>query len=286
MGYLAIFAAAVLWGLIGPVSRLAFQEGLAPMEVAFFRALLAWVPFAIQALYSRQIAFRLRDLLLFIPFGFVGITLFYAFYQLSVEANGAALASVLLYTAPIWVVLLAPFFLGESLTGRRVAALGLAVAGVTLVSQAGPVKLNPLGLLFGLLSGLSYALYYLFGKRLLTGYPTAYIFFYALPVGGLALFPLVQFHHKSLVAWGALLFLAFFSTYGAYSAYFVGLRRLPASRAAILATLEPVVASFVAHLWWKERFTMLSAVGAFLVLSASLIGTLGDRCCSKGKGRV
>ena len=286
MGYLAIFAAAVLWGLIGPVSRLAFQEGLAPMEVAFFRALLAWVPFAIQALCNRQIALRLRDILRFIPFGLVGITLFYTSYQLSIEANGAALASVLLYTAPIWVVLLAPFFLGERLTGRGVAALGLAVVGVTLVSQAGPVKLNPLGLLFGLLSGLSYALYYLFGKRFLTGYSTAYIFFYALPVGGLALLPLVQFHSKSLTAWGALLFLAFFSTYGAYSAYFAGLRRLSASRAAILATLEPVVASFVAHLWWKERFTALSVAGAFLVLLASLMGTLGDRCCSKEKGRV
>lgn len=281
MGYLAISTAAVLWGLIGPVSRLALGEGLAPLEVALFRAALAWFPFAIQALWKREIVVRPRDFFLYIPFGLVGISLFYASYQLSIERNGAALASVLLYTAPIWVVLFAPLILRERLTARKLLAVFLALAGVSLVSGLGTLSLDPLGLLFGLISGFSYALYYLFGKRFLAGHPTARVFFFALPVGGLALLPLVQFHPKTALAWGALLFLAFFSTYGAYSAYFAGLRRLPAGRAAILATLEPVVASLVAHFWWKETFAIPQAAGAFFILFASLLGSLGDGVAPK-----
>ncbi len=284
MGYLAIFVAAALWGLIGPVSRLALREGLAPLEVAFFRAVLAWFPFALQSLWEREFSFRPRDFFLYMPFGLVGISLFYASYQLSIARNGAALASVLLYTAPVWVVLFAPLVLRERLTMRKLLAVLLALLGVALISRLGMLNLDPLGLLFGLLSGFSYAFYYLFGKRFLTGHPTAHVFFFALPVGALALLPLVQFHPKSAVAWGALLFLACFSTYGAYSAYFAGLRRLPAGRAAILATLEPVVAFLVAHLWWKESFAIPQAIGAFLILFASLLGSLREEVAPKRQG--
>ena len=49
-GYLYIIFAAILWGIIGPVSRLAFDQGMAPLEVAFWRAVLAWICFGSHAL--------------------------------------------------------------------------------------------------------------------------------------------------------------------------------------------------------------------------------------------
>ena len=275
MGYFAIFGAAVLWGLIGPVSKLAFQGGAAPMEVAFFRALFAWIFFSLQALCQGNMRFSWRDLVFFVPFGLVGVTVFYASYQLAIERCGAALASVLLYTAPIWVVALSPWVLGERITFAKAAALALAISGVFLVSGEKEIALNPLGLLFGLVSGFSYALYYLIGKRFLVGYPTSYTFSYALLVGSLGLLPFLRVHEKTGLAWGAIVFLAFFSTYIAYSLYFAGLRRLPASRAAIIATLEPVVAALVAHLWWKESFSGLAALGSGLILVAAILGSQG-----------
>lgn len=245
------------------------------MEVAFFRALFAWIFFFFHAVWRRKLRFSLRDLVFFVPFGLVGVTVFYASYQLAIERCGAALASVLLYTAPIWVVVLSPWVLGERITLRKAVALVLAVSGVFLVSGEGELTLNPLGLLFGLLSGFSYALYYLFGKRFLAGYPTSYTFSYALLVGGLGLLPFLRVQEKTAVAWGALVFLAFFSTYGAYSLYFAGLKRLPASKAAIIATLEPVVAAIVAHLWWKENLTILAILGSGLILAAAVLGSQG-----------
>lgn len=274
MGYFAMLGAAVLWGLIGPVSRLAFQEGLTPLEVAFFRGLLAWILFAGHGVMRKQIHIQIRDLPFFVLFGLVGITLFYGAYQLAICFGGAALASILLYTAPVWVVLLAPWFLQERLTATKAIAVGLAILGVGLVSSSAGIKFHPWGIGFGLLSGFSYALYYLWGKRFLTGHPVAYVFFWALPIGCLGLLPFVRFQPQSLTGWAALGFLAFFSTYGAYSAYFAGLRRLPATRAVILATLEPVVATVVAHFWWQETFSLAGGLGALFILTAALLGSL------------
>jgi len=242
------------------------------MEVAFFRALFAWFFFFVCALF-RRVRPSWRDFLRFGPFGLVGVTLFYASYQLAIERCGAALASILLYTAPIWVVALGPWALGEKITPAKAFALTLAITGVTLVSGEGRFHLNPLGLLFGLIAGFSYALYYLLGKRYLVAYPASYVFSYALLAGSLGLLPFVKFQAKTAVAWGALVFLAFFSTFGAYSLYFAGLRRLPASRAAIVATLEPVVAAVVAHVWWGESFSALAAAGSALILIAALLGS-------------
>ena len=60
-GYLFIMAAAVLWGVVGPFSRLAFSEGIGPMEVAFWRAALAWIFFGTHAVLTGRIRIRAED---------------------------------------------------------------------------------------------------------------------------------------------------------------------------------------------------------------------------------
>ncbi|MGQ9699528.1 MAG: DMT family transporter [Candidatus Bipolaricaulaceae bacterium] len=225
---------------------------------------------------KRLSGFSWRELLLFVPCGLVGVTIFYAPYRLAIKRCGAALASVLLYPAPVWVVVWGHSFLKEKLAPAKIFALIFATSGVVLVSGEGRISLNPLGFFFGLLSGFSYALYYLIGKRFLTAYPTSYVFSYALLVGSFGLLPFVRVQEKDLVAWGTLLFLGFFSTYGAYTLYFAGLKRLAASQAALWATLGPVVATVVAHFWWGEAFSALAALGSGLILIAAVLGAKGQ----------
>ncbi|WP_038048010.1 DMT family transporter [Thermus caliditerrae] len=273
MGYLHLLLAAFLWGLIGPVSRVAFQEGLPPLLVAFFRALIAWAFFGLHALLLRQVRMEGKDLPALFFFGLVGVSLFYGSYQLAVGYGGAALASVLLYTAPAWVALLSSLVLKEPLDRLGLFAVALTLLGVALMGLGGgsEVRAGPLALLFGLLSGLTYALYYIFGKLYLPRYATPTLFLYALPVGALGLLPFVDFVPLRPGALWALLFLGSFSTYGAYLAYYAGLRRLPATRASVIATLEPVVANLFAFLLFREVLSPLGYVGAFLVLLAVLL---------------
>lgn len=273
-----MLAAAVCWGLLGPVARIALRDGVAPLEIAFWRAVLGGALFAGHVAVTRRATsegaartVRGRDLVAMGAFGLVGVSLFYATYQLAIEQGGAALASVLLYTAPAWVTLIGVWGLGERMTRTKAVAVGLTLAGVVGIaaSSAQSVALSWAAVGWGLVSALTYALYYPFGTYYFNRLAPAVIFAVALPVGALGLLPLVTFHAKTAAAWGALAFIGGVSTYGAYLAYSAGLQRMEASRASILATLEPVVAAAVAHVWWGERFGAWGALGAVLILAAA-----------------
>mgnify|MGYP000879242237 CR=1 FL=1 len=275
-GYLLIIAAALLWGNIGPFSRLAFSQGVAPMEVAFWRAVLAWLLFGTHALLRRELRIRRRDSAHLAIFALMGVSVFYGSYQVAVNRGGAALAAVLLYTGPAWVAVLARMVFKEAMTPVKLLALGLTLTGVLGVSAGssdqvleGGLDLMAIGA--GLLSGFCYSLYYIYGKYFSGRYSSPNLFLYMLPIGALSLFPLVDFGPKTPTAWLSLVALAFFCTYGAYYCYYLGLKYLEASRAAITATLEPVVAAVVAYLWWGEYFTALGYAGSALILAAVVL---------------
>lgn len=275
MGYLLVALAALLWGSLGPVARLAFDAGVDPLELAFWRAAIAGALFAAHAAARGRIRVARRDVPGLVLFAFLGVTLFYWSYLRAVEIGGAALAAVLLYTAPAWVALAAAVWLGETLTRRTLAALALALGGVALVALGGggQTRVSPAGIAWGLVSGLSYAAYYLFGKRWFARYEAPTLFLYALPLGALSLLPAVRFAPKGASAWAAILFIAVVPTYLAYLLYSHGLRRVEATRAAMVATLEPVVAAAAAYLAWGERLGAAGTLGGVLVLAGVLVAT-------------
>ena len=281
-GYLLVLLAAVCWGITGPFAKLAFSQGVQPLEVAFWRCALGFAPFAIQALlHPDRSGLRLhpRDRGPMLAFALICVAGFYGVYQLAIAAGGAALASVLMYTAPAFVALMAWLVLGERMTPAKLAAVAATLAGVAAVSgvftPGASRSAGPAALALGLLSGLTYALYYIFGKRFLSRYRTPVIFMYALPVGGLVLLPLFTFAPKTPLAWVGILACGLVATYAAYSFYYAGLRHLEATRAAVVATLEPVVAAVLAFTWWGESFSGPAYLGSGLILGAVAL-TLWD----------
>ena len=287
-GYLYVLCAAALWALIGPLSKQAIALGVTPLEAAFWRSAMGWTLFAVHALATNSWRLQRADAPAVALFGVLGVATLFGAYILSIHMVGVALASVLLYTAPAWVAVLAWLMLGERMTPVKVAALAMTLIGVacvslgpSLASGQGLGAVNLAGVLLGLLSGFSYATYYIFGKRYLGRYATPTLFLYALPVGCLCLLPFVSFSAKTPQAWLTLALLAATTTYGAYSVYYAGLRRLEATRTAIVATLEPVLAAALAYVWWDERFDALGYLGSALILAAVLCTILGGRIGSR-----
>jgi DME family drug/metabolite transporter len=137
--------------------------------------------------------------------------------------------------------------------------------------SAGTATTRAQALAWGLLSGVAYAAYYLFGKRYFARYDASTLFAYALPLGALLLLPGVTFGPKSAQVWLVLLFLAVVPTYLAYSLYSIGLARVEATRAATVATIEPVAAAVLAYLVWGEALRPLGYIGAALVLAGVLV---------------
>jgi drug/metabolite transporter (DMT)-like permease len=271
-----IFVAATLWALLGVFSQRLLTAGVPALEIAFWRAALAGVVFLVHAGLTRSLRLlRRTDLVAFAAFALVGVTLFYSALNLAIAAGGISLAFVLLYTAPAFVAVLAAIFLGERLTGVKVGLVCLSVLGVILVSGAGGTGVTPTwqAVVWGLIAGASYSSYYLFGKWALRTYAPVTVFAYVMPIGALGLLPFVGFEaltSAGSAAWLDIVPMALLSTYLAYLVYYTGLRTIEASRAVLVATIEPVLAALFAAVLFGERLSALGVVGGVLVLSAAV----------------
>jgi drug/metabolite transporter (DMT)-like permease len=217
---------------------------------------------------------RLADAPLFAAYGAVSVAGFMTVYFAAIALTTVATAAILLYTAPVWVVLLARLAFREPLTRSKAAAVALVFAGCVLVAGAGTaaVRLSPAGLLAGLGAGLTYALYSIFGKVALRRYSPLTTVIYALGFG--ALFLLIA--SRGLVPVSpavapTLVYVVVVPTAAAYLLFIAGLQRVEAGRAAVVATIEPVVAALTGSLVLHEPFELTQWIGAALVLGGVLL---------------
>lgn len=276
-GYGLVLAAAFMWGVIGPICTFIYMEGISPLETAFWRAMFGWLFFLMHATAKKQVRVAPSNLPILLAFGLICISVFYGSYQVAIHTLGVGLAAVLLYTAPAWVALLSRLFLGERIGLAKATCVGMTIAGVGLISM-GPqlmgetsIPFDLFGLGVGLLAGFTYALYYIFGKKFLHRFATPTVFVYAMPVGALTILPFVSFVHKTPTAWMLLVSLGLITSYGAFSVYYAGLKRLEATKAAVVATLEPVVAAAFGFGLFGERFGLTGWLGSGLILGAVLL---------------
>ncbi len=283
-----VLAAAVLWGLLGIFGTQAQREGASALEVGFWRAAIGTILFGAQALWVRARLPRGRDLAVTAVFGMVGVGIFYGSYQVAVREGGASLASVLLYTAPAFVAVLGWAVLHERLGRVELTGVVASVGGIALISLGGGQGVNPtpLALSAGVTSGFTYALYYLFGRRYYPRYAPAALFAVMMPVGALCLLPflaagdgpgLAGLMRHTPGTWANLVAIGVLCTFLAYTAHAVGLRHLPATRASVIASLEPVVAAGLAAALFGERLSSLALLGAAVVVGAALLLSLTGR---------
>ena len=276
-----MLGAAVLWAMIGIQSAGLLSAGVGAAEISFWRAIIAGSLFAGYAALTGSLRLpRGRDIPVLGAFALLGVTGFYTAFVLAVEAGGVSLAAILLYTAPAIVAVLAHLFLGERLTAVKVGLVALTLAGVVMVSLGGGggVTVSGAALGWGLAAAVGYATYYLIGKWALRRWSAPAMFAVVLPVGGLALLPWVTFADKGPREWLLIGTLSVFSTFLGYALYAAGLARMQASRAVVVATIEPVVAAATGALLLGERLGALAVVGGVLIIvAAAFAGAGGPR---------
>jgi drug/metabolite transporter, DME family len=174
---------------------------------------------------------------------------------------------------------LARLFLKEALNAAKVLALFLTMGGIFLVAggyDPANLEVSPKVLLAGLLSGLTYGLYSIFGRPVAGRLRSSIILSYALFFGAsllvvAALPTLGTLADLSVSSYALLLMLAVVHTALGFALYTFGLGRLGAGRAAIVATVEPVVAGALGAMLLGEDLTVPKVVGAGLVISGAAL---------------
>jgi drug/metabolite transporter, DME family len=271
VGFLAVGAAASIWGSLGFFAKILYTEGVSFEVLVAVRASVGWAAMLLFVLLTWGVRSRRvtgRDFLFLVPLGLVGIGAFYLLYFFTVRESTVGTAAILLYSSPAFVALLAWIFLKETLGPLRLLALALTFGGIFLVVggyDPGALEISLPVLATGLLSGLTYGLYSIFGKPLAGHLEPAIILSYALGFGSvlLVLAALPTFHTLiglSSDSYALLVMLAVVHTALAFGLYTVGLKRLDAGQAAIVATVEPVVAGAIGVVLLGEELTALAQV--------------------------
>lgn len=270
MGASWVVLAALLWSAVAPLSRLALESGLAPLQIAFGRALIAGLAFGVHLAVRGGAVPRRSDTPAVVAFAGLGVALLFALNQVAVRQGGAALATVLLYSAPVWVSLVGPL-VGEP--RRRGATLRgvVAASGIALLATGGgTVHPTPLALLAGLGSGAAYAVYSLVGRRLLQHSSAHGLFALAMPLAAAILLAFGGAPGKPSATQALLVVAIGLLSFGGSLSFGLGLARLPAARASLLATIEPVAAALLAALVFDERLGPAGIAGVALVLTGAL----------------
>jgi drug/metabolite transporter (DMT)-like permease len=207
-------------------------------------------------------------------------------YYTAVSFTNVSLSVLLLYTAPLYVLLIAPIFLKEKPSGKSLAALIISLAGVVTVigpknlvlSQAGFESGYLFGVLMGLFAGFFYACIIVTSRYLRDEYSGLEQLIFSTVVTLVLLFPFVfQASAASLIEnLPVLLFLGVMITSVGSILYFTGLVHVRAHNASIISLLEPVSAIFFAYLILKDPVSAETLLGCILILSSSLLVSLED----------
>lgn len=280
-GDILIIIAGLFWGSMGIFVRHLNGLGFTSVQVACLRLVTAGILFAVILLIKDPKGFKIKvkDIPLFLALGLVSILFFTCCYFTAIRLMTMSTAAILLYTSPIWVMILAVIFLKEKLTARKVIALILAFAGCVLVSGFGGKVTLP-GILVGLGSGLGYGLYSIFGSFALRKYSPFTVTCYTFLIAGLGsiavsdpadLFSKTASADNRLALAGFVLLTAVVTAVIPFLFYTLGLNRTTAGRAAVLATVEPAAATLFGVFVMNERIGIASTVGILLVFAAIIV---------------
>ena len=290
LSVLSILLSGILWGVISIFIRRLSTAGLSSMQICFVRLLFAAPIFILAALVfsPTHMRIRLRDIWIFLGTGVVSVFLFNYFYFYTIIHSEASIAVVLLYTSPIFVMILSRVLFKEKVDGAKIISVAMTFIGCILVSgiTEGGTALAPLVALVGVMSGLFYALYTIFGTFGLKRYDpltvTAYTFLFAF----IASLPFSEIGNvfstlsATPILWLWCAGIAVICTVLPYFFYTLGLKKVESSRAAILVAVEPLVASLVGILFYGEGHSFPKILGIIFVLGAILLMNSGRKSVS------
>lgn len=277
-----IMLAGSCWGIIGIFTRSMSAYGLSSVQITASRCFVVAVSLIIYLVLKdrKKFVIDFKDLWYFAGTGIISIIFFNVFYFITINQTPLSLASILLYTAPCFVMIMSAIFFKEKITKQKLIALCLAFSGcvfTTGIISNNEISISGMGIATGVASGFFYALYSIFGSVALKKYHPMTVTVYTFIVASVAILPFCKvgalteavMNNSDLLS--DILQIGIVSTLIPFLAYTKGLEKLEAGKAAVVAFVEPMVATMTGIIVFKEALTAQNVIGIILIFIAIVL---------------
>jgi len=287
LGYAMVATAATLFAVNGSVSKVILDSELSSLELTQIRSTGAALGFLVFLVVLAPTRLRLdrRELLFLVIFGITGVAFVQWFYFIALDHLPVGIALLIQFMGPLLVALFARFFYRERIRRRIWLALVLCITGLSVVVEAwSGVAYSTIGITAALAAAFSLAAYILMAERERRRRDSLSLCFYGFFFAALfwaVVQPLWQFPWDALTesvslqgnldeysapVWLLIAFVILIGTMVTFALLIGALRHVSATRASILATLEPVIATVIAWMWLEETFGPTQLIGGAVVL--------------------
>ena len=276
-----IVLAASLWGISGLFVRKLGEIGFSTYEIVFLRLFIGMCAIILAfAIFNRK-AFKinLKDVWCFVGTGSIGVLGTSVFYFSTLQNASLSTACVLMYTSPMFIIILSAICFKEKITSIKVVSVIIIIVGCFLCSYTvGGFSITLPTLITGILSGLSYGSYSIFSRYAINkGYKIDTILLYTFIFAwlGSAIFvpygSLVENISKGIFFILPTVGVGILSGVAPYGLYTLGLQEVSNSKAGIIAALELVAALVVGLIAYGEIPSIYNIVGIVLVFISMML---------------
>jgi drug/metabolite transporter (DMT)-like permease len=288
LGYLMVASAAVLFALNGTVSKVVLGSGLSTLELTQLRSTGAAAGLlAFLLLFARaRLRVGRRELLFLVLFGVTGVAFVQWLYFVAIERLPVGIALLIQFIGPLFVALFARFVYHEHIRRRIWVALVLCISGLAVIVEIwSGLAFDTIGITAAFAAAFALAAYILMAEHERKRRDPVSLSFYGFLFAALfwaLVQPLWRFpwdvlgnsvslqgnlEDHTAPVWVLTAFIVLVGTMITFSLLTGSLRHITATRASIVATLEPVIATAIAWLWLEEAFGAAQLVGGAVVLA-------------------
>ncbi len=296
LGVLMYLLAAFMFALNGTVAKAQIEAGLTPGHVTEIRTAGSAIVVLLVILVSRPSSLRVTraEIPFLVVFGVVSYALTPFLFFATIALLPIAIGTLFAFLAPVWVALWLRFARHRPVRRSLWLAIGLVLVGLALVAQVwAGVTLNPLGLLFGLLVGISLAVYLLLGEEGAKRRDILSLAFWGFFIATVTwsiispwwVFPWSTLTTTTTLFDGAVTGIPVWSlviwmialTVVPFLLVLGSLQRIGAQRGGIIGTTEPLWAAVVGFIVLGETITPVQGLGGLVVLSGVILAEISSQ---------
>lgn len=283
--HLALLGAACAWGLMSPIGKIAMEDAISGLAMAYFRMIGGAICFWIASLFAPQERVNARDLKLLFFASMLGIVCNQGCFTFGISLTSPNNAPIVATTAPIITMIVAAIYLKEPITGKKFTGVMMgSIGALTLILSsgisAGGKDGNIWGDLLCLVAQFCFCFYLIIFKGVISRYNIFTLMKWMFTYAAITFLPFalsditaIPFTEVSGTIWSCVAYVVFGGTFLAYILMMIGQKALRPTVVSMYNYMQPIAGTIVSIALGMGTFGLTKAIAVALVFVGVYIVT-------------